>query len=95
MVTNLNAIIKAGIELYTERKVESLERFDDPKVSGAMALRVTMEDKSKIDFLICADGKNVKTLHRNFELTPGIVEQVLEEAEFTSWPPTSGRLKFF
>ena len=87
-----NALLKSGVELYTGKTVVSLDRYDDPITPGAVALRVFLRKGKKtfkIDFLIsvCPRPAPLRTAED--------VENVLEEVEFTSWPPTFGRQRFF
>ncbi len=80
-------LLKSGIETYTGRPVMDLKRHDDPVVEGAVALRATMKGGETIDFLVSANVGELKT--------PDSVADVLEECEFTTWPPRSGRPRFF
>lgn len=80
-----------GIEEYTGRKVTDLNVSEDPKVADTWALRATFEDGKTADFLLVGQYFGGGT--RN--MTPGNVCDNLEEAEFKTWPPISGALKFF
>ncbi len=76
------ALAHKAVEEYTGKKVETIDVFQDPKVSGCIAIRVTLEgEKHHIDF--------IKT-HSD-----PINADNLEEAEFTEWPPKSEGLKYF
>ena len=92
-----NDVIKAGIEAYTGAEVRDLEVHEDARVPGAFGIRASFEDGSRCDFLLTAHW----TLKAR-RLTSALVDEHLEEAEFTTWrgetprwPPTEGRLKFF
>jgi len=84
----LKQTFTAGIQNYTGRSVADVEIHADPKVAGAYAIRASMKDGKTIDFLVCA-GWDAQGR------SPVVVSAFLEEAEFTSWPPTSGNVKFF
>lgn len=84
-----NKVFTAGIELYTGRTVESLQVHPDPKVDDSYALRAKMADGKTLDFIVCA------SLGKRSTHTAEDVERALEETEFTAWPPTSGKLRFF
>lgn len=76
------ALAHKAVEEYTGKKVKTIDVFQDPKVSGCIAIRVTVKGiPRKLDFL--------KT-HND-----PINADNLEEAEFDQWPPKSGELKFF
>lgn len=87
---NIDAIIKAGIEEHTDRSVASLQMHADPKVEGSYAIRASMDDGETIDFVLLAHW-----LLKSQTLTPSLVDENLEEVEFTSWPPSSGNMQFF
>ena len=80
-------LIKRGIELYTGRFVDAVKRVADPAVAGSMALRAVYRDGTHADFLISADAPHMKI--------PEDVVAALEECEFETWPPRSGKPKFF
>ncbi len=83
--------LKAGIEFYTGREVERLSVVEDPQVSYTFAMRARMKDGASIDFLIVGS-----TLDHGIAKTgPGGIADALEECEFETWPPASGRLRFF
>lgn len=81
-------LIKPAIERYTGGEVASLLIHPDPKVDDACAVRVTFRDGDTQDYVVCArpDGGD-------HDLTTVIDN--LEEAQFSAWPPPSGRLRFF
>lgn len=90
-----NELLTAGIEEYTGRVVKSIERHDDPQVVGSIAIRATLhrdvtsmgDVDAVVDFLISAQAPAL--------ITTEDVASHLEEAEYTSWPPTSGKISFF
>ncbi len=84
-----NALLKETVELYTGRKATGIDVHADPRVSGAYAIRMVTDKGATIDFLLSAHWMNDDP--RNAEDLSGH----LEEAEFTTWPPTSGKLRLF
>ena len=50
-----------------------------------------MMDGKTLDFIVCAGWRK----SRRTEGTPEEVDAALEETEFTTWPPTSGNVRFF
>jgi len=85
-------VLHAGIEHYTGHKVRGLERYDDPRVAGCIALRCTVlegepDGGTVLQFFISGNAPVLKTKED--------VSVNLEEAEFETWPPRSGKLKFF
>lgn len=84
----VSELLKAGLESYTGRKVSNLKTFKDPKVDGAYALRVNFEKFGDeiFDFLVT-----------NLEggMSPDDVAELVEETDYTEWPPKVGNPKFF
>ena len=76
---------KKAVEEYTGVKVKAIEVVRDPQVAGCVAMKCTMEKKINGE----QDLYFLKT-HSD-----PITSETLEEAEFESWPPKSGQLKFF
>lgn len=90
MVINLllTGTIAQAIEAHTGKKLHNLECFPDPKVPGTYAFRATFrfddgEGFFTLDFLTIGVA-----LHE-------ITMQDLEDCEYTDWPPTSGKPRFF
>jgi hypothetical protein len=89
--------IKLGVELYTGLQVQELLLESDPAVDGSYAIRATVRPWSPapktadqvVDFVLLAHWRD--TARR---LTPEAVDRWLEEGQFASWPPASGRLRF-
>ena len=80
-------LLQSGVEAYTGRKVTKLERFNDPEVAGAIALRVVMEDTGTIDFIITSQALTLRCAED--------IAENLGECEFTTWPPKLGKPRFF
>jgi hypothetical protein len=79
-------VAKVAVKLYTERDVLKVDVCADPVVSGTFALRAMMEDDEVIDFLVVG---------YNPTMGSKAVSQALEECMFETFPPTSGKVKFF
>lgn len=82
--SELNEELLPAIEYYTGSKVDSLRTKIDPRVRGTVAIRAMIEG-NVVDFLLV--GYTVK-------MTPEEIANMLEEVEFSSWPPRSGELRF-
>ena len=80
--SNLSKKFKEAIESYTGKKVKSLEYIEDPQVENTYAIRT---DK-KYEWLVVRYKPTMSTEE---------LENILEETEFTKWPPVSGKLKFW
>ena len=87
-MANLKDILKAGIEEYTGREVESIKLHADSKVEGAWGIRAGMKDGKTIDFIVSAGWGREGT-------DPEHVANVLEETQFDTWPPVAGPVRFF
>lgn len=90
--------IKAGVALYTGWHVDHVDVCCDPQVPGAYAVRASCRRLTKkgvhktsrtMDYLISGDWRFTAS-----RLSPELVERHLEDVEYVSWPPTSGKLKF-
>ena len=84
--------IKAAVENYTGEKVAELAIHPDPKVEGVYAVRARLVDcDCPLDFLWNVhEAEDEQPIGR---MTADSL--VLEECEFSQWPPKSGKLKFF
>jgi len=78
--------LSQGVVQYSGKQPRGVEIVGDRKVPGTYALRVHYTDDTEATFLITGFHSGC---------TAEFVEQNLEEVEFTTWPPTSGELKFF
>jgi len=76
---------KKAVEEYTGVKVKSIQVIADPQVSGCYAMRAIMMEE------VC----DTKTLYFIKTHSDPITADTIEDAEFESWPPKSGELKFF
>jgi hypothetical protein len=77
--------LKEVIEYYTGKKITKLSVVADPQVSDTYAMQ-------------CNFGKRICTFlitRFNSRCTAEEGADLLEEVEFESWPPCSGRLQFF
>lgn len=79
------ATAKAGVELYLGLCLREIALFEDPKVAGTFAIRA-----------ISVPGETFTFLVIGYQSTwdKGTFADNLEECEFSSWPPTSGGLKW-
>ena len=71
-----------AVEEYSGKKVKEIDVVRDPQVSGCVAFRVKFENEKEY---ICF----IKMY------SDPITAETIEEAEFETWPPNSGGLKFF
>lgn len=75
---------------YSYRPVPgTVEVCEDPQVADTFAVRFkdAADEGRTVDLLfICSDGEGT---------VDEVLDAVLEEVEFTTWPPTSGALRFF
>lgn len=92
---------KAIVENYTERQWDTVQVHPDPKVPGTFAIRAMVCGKSRIvergkvvqkaeparqqDFLIIGWLPSMST---------ELAARLLEDCDFETWPPVSGKLKF-
>lgn len=83
--------LKNGLAAYTGREVASIKTFPDPKVADTWAARATMTDGDTIDFMVV--GNHMEKHIR--DCTPDEVAEAIEETQYTEWPPTVGKIKFF
>ena len=81
--------IKEAIELYTGAKVTSIEVVKDPVITDSYAIQ-TKHDKANKEHV-----RQWLLVHVDSTMSISNLCDLLEEVEFTSWPPTSGNLKFF
>lgn len=81
--------IKESIELYTGAKVTSIEVVKDPRITDSYAIQTKHLENAKER--VC----QWLLVHVDSTLSSSNLCNLLEEVEFTSWPPTSGNLKFF
>lgn len=85
----MEQLLKQGVEIYTGRNVTCIEVHRDPKVPHCYAMRAWLDEEEKVDFLLQSGWK------KELALPEEAIADHLEEAEFTTWPPTSGALKIF
>lgn len=77
--TRYRRILKIGIDIFTDRVIESLEYVKDPYVHGTVAIRVTfVGDTEPTDYIL-------RGFH--FQRSAAYVTDNLEDATFTTWPP--------
>jgi hypothetical protein len=79
-------VARVAVKLYTERDVLKVDVCADPVVSGTFAIRATMDDDEVLDFLVVG---------YNPTMGSGALFHMLEECTFETFPPTSGKVKFF
>lgn len=80
----MKARITKAITEYLGEEPEAIHIKADPQVSGVYAIRASVEG-GPVDFLFNA-----------FEADQAEADWlVLEEVEFTAWPPVSGSPRFF
>jgi hypothetical protein len=75
----LDAVIR-----YSAQQVDDLAFIEDPKVAGTFAIRATTCGFASY-YLIC---------HASSAASVDELVDMIEEADFTEWPPKSGALKF-
>jgi hypothetical protein len=88
--------IKAGVANYCDGTVETMDTYTDRV--GAIAIRATVkrivrkkEKTEQVDFLVIAQD-----VDKCARLSPeDVAFSVLEEAEWETWPPKEGPLRFF
>lgn len=79
-------LIKAGIKDYAGVECTDVKIYPDPKVDYTYAVRATLEDqKEPFDCLFVGIESSMSVRD---------ISDRLEEAEFETWPPKSGALKF-
>ena len=88
----LSDVMKAGLEAYTERKVESIKLHQDPQVEGTWAARAVMAEGDQIDFYVVGNRVPGMRIER---LTAEQCADAIEECMFDRWPPAPGPLRFF
>lgn len=89
----LSAVMKAGLEEYTGRKVKSIKLHPDPRVEGTWAARAVMDDDEQvIDFFVV--GNQVPGMRIEL-LSAEQCAEAIEECRFDQWPPAEGPLRFF
>jgi hypothetical protein len=76
---------------YPDHKIKGV--CMDPQVEGTFAARIINKKGFTIDLMWCtaqapAYGPSPTTVD-------GLLDDTMEEVEFTAWPPVSGTLKFF
>ena len=77
----LETNLTAGIKDYTGEKVTSLQVHEDPSVDNTFALRATLGNGTTLDFLLVGASKNLS------QCGATQISELLEEVEFTSFPP--------
>lgn len=89
---NLSDSLVAGLEVYTERSVSSLQLHPDPQVKRTWAGRAIMKDNGQqVDFIVVGGNFRVCLM----EASPIEIADAIEETEFSSWPPPVGKVRFF
>ena len=83
LMAKLETVITAGIKDYTGEKVTSLALHQDPNVDNTYALRAALGNGTSLDFLLV--GGSLKLAHA----TATQISNLLEEVEYTAWPPNS------
>ena len=90
-MSKLSDVLKKAFEEYSGRAAKSIQVHPDPQVNRTYAARIVMEDGRTHDFLVCAGDQDQSLL----AMSTHDVGNLIEEAEFKTWPPKSGRLSFF
>lgn len=90
-MSKLADCLKNALEAYTGRPVKSIQVKADPQVERTYAARAIMEKGDTVDFIVSA-GDQEQSLHA---MTAEAVGDLIEEAQFKTWPPKSGPLRFF
>lgn len=85
-----NEQLKVAVQLYTERPVARIERHDDSQVRGALVVRAHFDDAETLDLLLGGDRPTMGPKESGHDLA-----DALEEVELSTWPPETGRLRFF
>ena len=86
-MASVSTIFKKAIEKYSGKKVKTIKVHSDPQVEGTYAIRTKFEGrKENQDWLICR-------YESSWDIAK--VEENLEECEYETWPPASGRPRFF
>lgn len=80
--------VKAGIELYTGRKVKSFKIVEDSAAYDcrAWAIRAEMEVGDELDMLVV--GEDDTPIE---EMPAENVELLIQDCCWKTWPPTSNR----
>jgi hypothetical protein len=65
----------------------------DPQVEGTYAARVITPKGYTIDLMWCTAQPISRD--RTYHNADQLLDDYMEEVEFTAWPPVSGDLKFF
>ena len=83
--------MKAGLEAYSGRKVQSIKVHADPVVDGTWAARAVMNEGDTVDFIVV--GRDLPDTWA--KATGEEVAELIEEAQFSEWPPKAGPPRFF